>query len=138
MVPEDQRRARTFGVVLDTSESMEPRLLGKGLGAIAASAESHDVPAVRVVYCDAVAYDAGYLSPSAIGDRAIVRGRGGTILQPGVDLLERSDTFPADGPILVITDGACDAVHVHRLHAFLLPAGARLPIRPVGPVFEIE
>jgi hypothetical protein len=60
------------------------------------------------------------------------------VLQPGIDLLERSESFPANGPILVITDGACDALHLHRPHAFLLPAGKRLPFRPVGPVFELE
>jgi predicted metal-dependent peptidase len=137
VMPEELRRARTFGVVLDTSGSMDPRLLGKGLGAIASYAASHDVHAVRVVYCDAVAYDAGYMDPEAIGDRVTVRGRGGTRLQPGIDLLAVSETFPPDGPILVITDGACDVVTVPRPHAFLLPSGKRLPFRPVGPVFEM-
>ncbi|MBL8896014.1 MAG: hypothetical protein JNM84_00220, partial [Planctomycetes bacterium] len=138
VIPEDLRRARTFGVVLDTSGSMDAHLLGKGLGAIAAYAESHDVPAVRVIYCDAAAYDAGYLPPAAIAERAQVRGRGGTVLQPGIELLQRSETFPADGPILIITDGACDTLQVRRAHAFLLPAGKRLPFRPIGPVFELE
>ena len=30
---------------------------------------------------------------------------GGTVLQPGVDLLEAAEDFPKDGPILIITDG---------------------------------
>jgi predicted metal-dependent peptidase len=137
VTPDDRRKARTFGVVLDTSGSMEPRLLGKGLGAIAAYADSHDVAAVRVVYCDAIAYDAGYLPPADIGDRARVKGRGGTQLQPAIELLERSEDFPPDGPILVITDGFCDQLVLRRPHAFLLPAGRRLPFRPVGPVFEL-
>lgn len=136
--PEDPDKARTFGVVLDTSGSMDARLLGKGLGAIAAYADSHEVPAVRVVYCDAAAHDAGYLPPAEIGDRAKVKGRGGTVLQLGIDLLEHSPTFPKDGPILVITDGFCDHFVVHRPHACLVPAGRRLPFRPVGPVFVLE
>jgi predicted metal-dependent peptidase len=100
----------TFGVVLDTSGSMDAPLLGKALGAIASYATARDVPAARVVFCDAVAYDAGYLPVEQIADRVRVRGRGGTVLQPGVTLLERAPDFPPDGPILVITDGACDIV----------------------------
>ena len=48
---------RTFGVVLDTSGSMDRELLAKALGAIASYSIAHDVPAVRVVFCDAAAYD---------------------------------------------------------------------------------
>jgi hypothetical protein len=59
--PEDLERRCTFGVVLDTSGSMDARLLGKALGAIASYATARDVPAARVVYCDAAAYDAGFL-----------------------------------------------------------------------------
>jgi hypothetical protein len=67
-----------------------------------------------------------------------VRGRGGTVLQAGVDLLERADDFPVDGPILIITDGYCDVVRVRREHAYLVPAGARLPFTPRGPVFRVQ
>jgi predicted metal-dependent peptidase len=128
---------RTFGVVLDTSGSMDRRLLGQALGAIASYAVAHDVPAVRVVFCDAAAYDAGYLQPDAIAGRVRVRGRGGTVLQPGVDLLERAEDFPSDGPILVITDAWCDHVRPRRAHAYLVPPGARLPFVPKGPVFRM-
>ncbi|OKI15413.1 hypothetical protein A6A25_13950 [Saccharothrix sp. CB00851] len=136
--PEEVERRATFGVVLDTSGSMDPKLLGKALGAIASYALSRDVPAARVVFCDAVAYDAGYVRVEDIAGRVRVRGRGGTVLQPGVDLLERADDFPADGPVLVITDGQCDYVRVRREHAFLVPKGARLPFRPRGPVFRMS
>lgn len=127
----------TFGVVLDTSGSMDARLLGKALGAIASYATARDVPAARVVFCDSVAYDAGYLPVEQIAGRVTVRGRGGTVLQPGVTLLERAPDFPHDGPILIITDGRCDVVRVHREHAFLLPRNAHLPFTPRGPVFRI-
>lgn len=96
------------------------------------------MPATRVVFCDAVAYDAGYLAPADIAGRVKVRGRGGTVLQPGANLLERVLDFPPDGPILVITDGECDHVRVRREHAFLVPAGARLPFTPKGPVFRVR
>lgn len=127
--------ARTFGVVLDTSGSMNAELLGKALGAIASYSIAHDVPAVRVVFCDAAAYDAGYMPPEAIAGRVQVRGRGGTILQPGIDLLEQARDFPSDGPLLVITDGQCDRLLSRRPHAFLLPQGRHLPFVPRGPVF---
>jgi predicted metal-dependent peptidase len=137
-LPEEVMARRTFGVVLDTSASMPAALLGKGLGAIASYAAAHDVPAVRVVYCDAAAYDAGFLPADEIGHRVRIRGRGGTILQPGVDLLERAPDFPADGPLLIITDGECDHLRVRRAHAFLLPAGASLPFTAKGPIFRMH
>ncbi|MEV4317163.1 hypothetical protein [Actinocrispum sp. NPDC049592] len=136
--PEELTKRPTFGVVLDTSGSMDTNLLGKALGAIASYASARDVPAARVVFCDAVAYDAGYLAVDQIAGTVKVRGRGGTMLQPGVTLLERAADFPADGPILVITDAECDVVRVRREHAFLVPAGARLPFTPKGPVFRVR
>ncbi len=135
--PERLDRRVTFGVVLDTSGSMNVELLGKALGAIASYALARDVPAARVVFCDAVAYDAGYLAVEDIAGRVKVRGRGGTILQPGVDLLQRAPDFPADGPILIITDAQCDHVRPRREHAYLVPRGVRLPFVARGPVFRV-
>lgn len=66
-----------------------------------------------------------------------VRGRGGTVLQPGLDLLDDSRDFPPAGPVLIITDGACDVLRVRREHALLVPAGNRLPFVPRGPVFWV-
>ncbi len=97
-----------FGVVVDTSGSMSPELLGMALGSIASYGAAREVPLVRVIFCDARAYDAGYLAPEEIAGRVQVKGRGGTILQPGIDLLE---------------------------HAFLVPRGRRLPFRTRGKVF---
>lgn len=136
--PEEIVRRPTFGVVLDTSGSMNVELLGKALGAIASYAASRDVPSARVVFCDATAYDAGYLPVEEIAGKVRVRGRGGTILQPGVKLLERADDFPPDGPILLITDGRCDVLRIRREHAFLVPQGASLPFRARGPVFYLK
>ncbi|WP_069166074.1 vWA domain-containing protein [Nocardia altamirensis] len=136
--PEESVRLPTFGVVLDTSGSMSVELMGKGLGAIAAYARARDVPRARVVFCDAAAHDAGYLPVDDIASRVRVRGRGGTVLQPGIRMLERADDFPADAPVLVITDGMCDVVRIRREHAFLIPAGAGLPFRPHGPVFRMR
>ena len=135
--PERLDKRVTFGVVLDTSGSMNAELLGKALGAIASYALARDVPAARVVFCDAVAYDAGYLAVEDIAGRVKVRGRGGTILQPGVDLLQQASDFPADGPILIITDAQCDHVRPRREHAYLVPRGARLPFVASGPVFRV-
>ncbi|NTV65915.1 MAG: peptidase, partial [Oscillochloris sp.] len=133
----NQQDARTFGVLLDTSGSMSRELLGKALGAIASYSISHDVPAARVVFCDTVAYDAGYLPAEAIAGQVRVKGRGGTILQPGIDLLEHAADFPCDGPLLIITDGQCDRLRIRRDHAFLLPQGRSLPFVPRGPVFRL-
>ncbi|MER5878545.1 hypothetical protein ABT119_21835 [Streptomyces sp. NPDC001910] len=135
--PEEVARC-TFGVVLDTSASMDRTLLGKALGAIASYAASRDVPAARVVFCDAAPHDAGYLPVTEIAASVRVRGRGGTVLQPGVDLLHRADDFPPGAPILVITDGWCDVLRVRREHAYLIPQGARLPFTARGPVFRVR
>ncbi|MEU1339101.1 hypothetical protein [Streptomyces sp. NPDC005827] len=135
--PEEVARC-TFGVVLDTSGSMDRTLLGKALGAIASYAGARDVPAARVVFCDAAPYDAGYLPATEIAGRVRVHGRGGTVLQPGIDLLERADDFPPNAPVLVITDGWCDVLRVRREHAYLIPDGRRLPFTPRGPVFRVR
>lgn len=129
--------ARTFGVILDTSGSMDRQLLAKALGAISSYSLSRDVPFVRVVFCDAAPYDQGYLSLEDIAGRVQVKGRGGTVLQPGIDLLERAEDFPKDGPLLIITDGWCDRVHIQREHAYLMPEGRHLPFIPRGEVFYV-
>ena len=134
----DSEDARTFGVVLDTSGSMDRQLLAKALGAIASYSLARDVPAARVVFCDADAYDEGYMPPEAIAERVRVRGRGGTILQPGIDLLENAGDFPDDGPILIITDGFCERIRIRREHAFLLPEGRSLPFVAKGPIFRLR
>ncbi|MDX3530923.1 hypothetical protein P1P75_32080 [Streptomyces sp. ID05-39B] len=135
--PEEIARC-TFGVVLDTSGSMDRTLLGKALGAIASYAEARDVPAARVVFCDAAPHDAGYVPVTEIAGRVRVHGRGGTVLQPGIDLLHRADDFPRGAPVLVITDGWCDTLRVRREHAYLIPQGRRLPFTPGGPVFRVR
>jgi predicted metal-dependent peptidase len=137
--PVDEK-TRTFGVVLDTSGSMERELLAKALGSIASYAIARDVPQVRVVFCDAHPYDQGYMPPESIAGRVKVKGRGGTILTPGVTLLEQAEDFPDSGPILIITDTECDRVTVKmpREHAFLVPRGKRLPFHTHAPVFYVE
>jgi len=139
VVREEQISGRTFGVVLDSSGSMDRLLLAAALGAIASYSAGRDVPAARVVFCDAQAYDAGYMRPEDIAETVKVRGRGGTVLQPGIDLLLRADDFPDKAPILIITDGMCDRLALKgREHAFLIPPGAALPFSPKGRVFRME
>jgi predicted metal-dependent peptidase len=139
---EEERRSRVFGVVLDTSGSMAPQLLGKSLGAIASYALARDVSAVRLICCDAQAYDSGWVEPKNLLERFAVRGRGGTVLQPGLDCLRdlasRGD-FPKPGPVLIITDGYCeDQLSTAMDHAYLLPEGRRLPFRARGEVFMVK
>ena len=88
MVPNWANDARTFGVVLDTSGSMERGLLARALGAVAGTCFSRDIPVVRVVFADAAVYDQGYMKPEDLMQEVRVVGRGGTVLQPAVRLLE--------------------------------------------------
>jgi len=140
--------SRTFGVVIDTSGSMwwkvrkmdlvNTDLLGRALGAVASYAMSRDVPAVRVVFCDALPYDQGYLPAEDLAGRVRLRGQGGTVLQPAINLLEKAPDFPPDAPVLIITDGQCDKLKVRREHAYLMPEGRSLPFPPIGEVFRVS
>ncbi len=133
---EPEVMTRTFGVVIDTSGSMTPAEIGKALGAIASYASAKDVLAARVIFCDASAYDAGYMTPDDIAGRVKVIGRGGTRLQPGIDLLQKAKDYPKNGPILVITDGEIEShLDFDREHAFILPQGCRLPFKTKSEVF---
>lgn len=135
-IPAEISDSRTFGVVVDTSGSMSAKLLGYALGAIASYSAAKEIPFARVVFCDASAYDAGYISPEDIAGRVEVKGRGGTVLQPGVDLLTGAKDFPKDAPILIITDGWIENdLNVKREHAFLLPRGRHLPFKAAGKIF---
>lgn len=129
---------RTFGVILDTSGSMDRNLLAKALGTIASYSISRDVPLVRVIFCDATFYDQGYMAPEDIAGTVKVKGRGGTVIQPAINMIEKSETFPKQGPLLIITDGWCDTLRIRREHAFLLPKGRHLPFVPKGDVFYIS
>lgn len=132
-------KSRTFGVVVDTSGSMSAKEIGMALGSIASYASAKDVYAARVVFCDANAYDAGYMTPDDIAGRVKVKGRGGTVLQPAIDLLEKAEDFPKDGSILIITDGEIeDHMSIKRDHAFLLPRGKRLPFKAKGDIFYFQ
>ena len=139
VLQEKDLESRTFGVVIDTSGSMCSSQIGLALGAIASYAVSKDVPFVRIIFCDAEATDAGYMAPEDIAGRVEITGRGGTILQPGVDALEKAKDFPVSGPILIITDGYIEEnLKVKREHAYLIPNGNKLPFRPKGKVFYME
>lgn len=129
--------ARTFGVILDTSGSMDRVLLGRALGAIMSYSMQREVPYVRLVYCDAHPYDQGYIDVTRLVDYVKIIGRGGTRLQPGVSLLENAKDFPSGGPLLIITDGMTDRFQVMREHAYLMPRGASLPFAPKGQVFYV-
>lgn len=140
LLPADiPEHARTYGVIIDTSGSMSATLIGLALGAAASYSVAKEVPLVRVVFCDADAYDIGYVTPEDIAGRVRVEGRGGTVLQPAVDLLERAEDFPKNAPVLIITDGEIeDDLYVHREHAFLIPEGKFLPFRARERVFRFK
>ncbi|MFP4322937.1 MAG: DUF2201 family putative metallopeptidase [Anaerolineales bacterium] len=129
--------ALTFAVVLDTSGSMSAGLLQRGLGAVVAFAGQHGIQQVRLVMCDARPYDEGFIPLTTLQKPYRIRGRGGTRLQPAVNLLMKAEDLPPDAPILIITDGAIDNLTVPREHAYLLPGEGRLPFAPGGPVFNI-
>lgn len=141
-VPQEWKDACTFGVVLDTSGSMDRELLGRALGAIASYAEARDVPQVRLVLCDAAPYDRGFVSPTDLRGVYAVKGRGGTVLQLAISFLERQADFPTAAPLMIITDGWCEEeLLVSREHCFVMPRkgwkqGA-VPLRTAVPCFHV-
>lgn len=141
-VPQEWKDACTFGVVLDTSGSMDRELLGRALGAIASYAEARDVPRVRLVLCDAEPYDQGFVAPTELRGVYPVKGRGGTVLQPALNFLHRQPDFPPGAPIMIITDGWCEEeLLIPRDHCFVMPRkgwkqGA-IPLRTSAPVFQV-
>jgi hypothetical protein len=100
-------------------------------------AERHGVAFVRLVMCDTRPYDEGFIRLETLKRPYQIMGRGGTVLQPSIDLLQKSRDFPEDAPLLIVTDGQIDVLTIEREHAFLLPSQAELPFEPVGPVFRI-
>ena len=138
--PEVRTPTCTFGVVLDSSGSMDRETLARALGAIASYAQMRNVTHIRLVQCDAQPYDEGYVDPENLRRAFPVKGRGGTYLGPAIDLLLAQPDFPLDAPILVVTDGGFEAeLAVSRTHAWVLPrADAWYPFRPDGsPVFRV-
>ncbi len=130
--------ANTFGVVFDTSLSMDREIIARGLGSIISYSVAKDIKRIRLVYCDAIPYDEGYIAVDDLMSYVNVKGRGGTVLQPAIDLLERDKGFPKQAPILVVTDGFCDRLTIGRKHAFLIPEGRHLPFVPGGQVFRMS
>ena len=68
-----------------------------------------------------------------------VTGRGGTVLRPAVSFLYRQPNFPADAPLMIITDGWCgEEMLVVRDHCFVLPrkgwSEGAMPLRISAPV----
>ena len=137
--PSEPQAEKTFGIVLDTSGSMPRSLLAAALGSIASYSAARGVHAVRLVFCDAAAYDQGAQPPESLLESVYIQGRGGTRLQPGIDLLEHAEDFPKGAPILIITDGQCEHLHLRgRTHAYLLPRGRRLSFAAKGELFWLE
>ena len=134
----------TFGVVMDTSGSMDRETLGRALGAIASYAEARDVPAVRLVMCDAAPLRSGHGDPDGTArhlpgsgsrrNRAPARHQSPALAGPD---------FPAAAPMMIITDGWCEEeLLVPREHCFVLPRksyaeGNAMPLRTSAPVFRV-
>lgn len=139
VIPEEAYATRTYGVILDTSGSMDRQLLGKALGAIASYSQNNDVKTVRLIYADAQPYDEGYVSVDTLHNKVSVKGRGGTVLQKAINYILLQKDFPKDAPVLIITDGFCEStLNIEREHAFLIPQGQHLPFKTNKPIFKFS
>ena len=137
--PQDEKNTRTFGVIMDTSGSMDKELLGKCLGAIGSYCAAQEIKYIRLIFCDAAPYDEGYIPVELLSQKVKVKGRGGTIIQQAVNYLQIQKNFPENAPILILTDGFIEEdLKVQREHAFLVPNRYNLPFKPRGEVFEFK
>ena len=137
--PFDENHSRTFGVILDTSASMDRQLLGKCLGAIVSYAKNQDVDVIRLVYCDAQTYDEGYVPIEQLINKVTIKGRGGTVLQKAVTYLENANNFPDTAPIMILSDGYFEEdLKVNREHAILVPNRYIVPSYSNRTVFEFK
>lgn len=137
--PPDWKMLLAEGISRGVSQAIER---AGGLIATPTGPARPPTAAERLVYCDATAHDAGWLPPETLLERVAVKGRGGTVLQRGVDCLReaaRRNDFPLRGPVLLITDGYCeDRLDIAFDHAFLTPEGHSLPFTPRGEVFWLR
>lgn len=137
--PQEDKMTRTFGVIMDTSGSMNKELLGKCLGAISSYCAAQEIHYVRLIFCDAQPYDEGFVPVELLAHKIKVKGRGGTVIQQAVNYLQNVSDFPQAAPILILTDGYIeDDLEVQRDHAFMVPNRHTLPFIPHGPVFEFK
>ncbi len=133
-----ERMSKTFGIILDTSGSMEPELIGKCLGAISSYAQAQEVEEVRLIFCDAQPYDEGYILVKNLVNKINVKGRGGTVLQKAVNFLMQAKDFPVNAPILILTDGFIEeTLSVPRNHAYCVPNRYNLPFQ-TKDIFEFK
>jgi predicted metal-dependent peptidase len=131
--------SRVFSVLLDTSASMGPGDLGQAMGAIVAYSLAHEVDAVRLIDCDAQPYDRGWVAVESLAGRVEVHGRGGTRLQPALDLLETIKDLPPAAPVMIITDGAYEQqLQTRRDHCYVMAPGTYPAFPTRGPVFSME
>lgn len=136
--PTYEKHSRTYGVIMDTSGSMDKELLGKCLGAVGSYSAAQEVKEVRLIFCDAQPYDEGFVPVELLANKIKVKGRGGTVLQQAVNYLQNCQDFPDDAPILILTDGFFESdLKVEREHAFLVPNKAYMPFSARN-VFEFK
>lgn len=137
--PEEYKYNKVFGVIIDTSASMDKELLSKCLGAIISYCEAQEVKSIRLIYCDAQPYDEGYISIDSLMQKVKMKGRGGTVLQPAINILENDKNFPQNAPILILTDGYFESnLKVTREHAYLVPNKRNIINKDNAPIFEFR
>ncbi|MEN8237527.1 MAG: hypothetical protein ABFQ95_08360 [Pseudomonadota bacterium] len=131
-------QSRTFGLVLDTWPSMDRDLLAEAFDVLMMQSIAHDIPQIRLIFCDKTTYDEGYVLPEHLREHTNIKGLKHPPLQPGIDLLESAYDFPRHSPILLVTDGACDRLNVRREHAFIVPVQTHPRIPQHQTAFLVE
>lgn len=127
----------TFGLVVDTSGTLEPRYAALALGAITTYALSRSIPSVRLILSGAELVDESQTACDDLFQRFRISERPTTAIQPAVELLDAARDFPDDAPLLLLTAVPCDRIKTKRTHAYLIPEDGRLTYHSDAPVIEI-
>ncbi|MEI6233555.1 MAG: hypothetical protein WCT04_10915 [Planctomycetota bacterium] len=136
--PDDETMIKgSFGLVIDTSGSLEPGYASLALGAITTYALSRNIPSVRVVLSGLELVDLGPTPCAELFQSFQLSARGQSTIQPAIELLDKARDFPEDAPMLLLTAVPCDRVKTHRIHAYLIPEDGRLTYQSSAPVIEI-
>ena len=127
----------TFGLIVDTSGSLDLSYAALALGAITTYALSRSIPSVRLVLSGLELIDAGQTACDELFQSFRISERSAACIQPAIELLDKARDFPEDAPILVLTGVPCDRIKTQRTHAYLIPEGGRLTYQSSAPVIEI-
>ena len=116
-----KKHSSKINVMLDTSGSM-----GGYFEKILSFVFQNDIE-INMIQCDTEVHDMGSIKNKNEFKRLMIKGMGGTVLQPSIDHIEKTyNKFPT----VILTDGYCDSLDLSKLNkrVLILSQGEKCPI----------